>query len=93
MILWAIGNETVSGPVNATAPNPIRNLEFTKALGKSVGRPAILPVPKFALRLVLGEFAESLFFSQRVVPAIALANGFQFQYPDIQAAINAVEQS
>ncbi len=93
MILWSIKNDSVSGAVNATAPNPVRNSEFTKALAKSVGRPAILPVPRFALRLALGEFAESLFFSQRVVPAVALANGFDFLFPDIQTAIDAADQS
>lgn len=87
MIDWALTNESVSGPVNATAPNPVRNAEFTKVLAKNVGRPAILPAPRIALRVVLGEFAESLFHSQRVVPAAALSKGFQFQFTDIHSAI------
>ena len=87
MICWAIENESVSGPLNATAPNPVRNSELTKALAKAVGRPAFLPAPKFGLRLVLGEFANSLFFSQRVVPAAALAGGFQFQFSDVKSAL------
>lgn len=89
MTLWAIENESVSGPVNATAPNPVRNAEFTKELAKAVGRPAILPAPRFGVRLALGEFANSLFVSQRAIPAVALANGFQFKFPDIRSAINA----
>lgn len=93
MILWAIQNESVSGPVNATSPNPVRNSEFTKELAKSVGRPAVLPAPQFAVRLAVGEFADSLFLSQRVVPGIALAEGFQFGYPDIRAAIAAGGQT
>ena len=87
MILWALNNDSVSGPVNATAPNPIRNSEFTKALAKRVARPAFLPAPRSAMRLAFGEFADSLFYSQRVIPAIALANGFQFQFSDIESAI------
>lgn len=87
MVCWAIENESVSGPLNATAPNPVRNSELTKALAKAVGRPAFLPAPKFGLRLVLGEFANSLFFSQRVVPAAALAGGFQFQFSDVKSAL------
>ena len=87
MVCWAIENESVIGPLNATAPNPVRNSELTKALAKAVGRPAFLPAPKFGLRLVLGEFANSLFFSQRVVPAAALAGGFQFQFSDVKSAL------
>lgn len=87
LIQWSIQNQSISGPVNATAPNPARNEEFTKILASAVGRPAFLSVPKFALRLVLGEFAESLLYSQRVVPAVALANGFQFEFTDLANAI------
>lgn len=87
MIQWVIENEKVSGPINATAPNPVRNKELTRAIAAAVRRPAFLPAPKFALRLALGEFAESLFFSQRVVPAAALNHGFQFQFSDVEAAI------
>lgn len=87
LIQWAIETPQVSGPVNATAPNPVRNKELTKTLATAVKRPAFLPAPKFALRLALGEFANSLFFSQRVVPAAALNNGFQFQFSDIDSAI------
>lgn len=87
LIEWSIENKSVSGPVNATAPNPVRNKEFTKALAAVLKRPAFLPAPKFALKLALGEFAESLLFSQRVVPAFALNHGFQFQFSNIESAI------
>ena len=87
LIEWSIENKSVSGPVNATAPNPVRNKELTKVLAAALKRPAFLPAPKFALRMALGEFAESLFFSQRVVPGVALNHGFQFQFSDIESAI------
>jgi uncharacterized protein (TIGR01777 family) len=61
MMLWAIENESVSGPVNGAAPNPVRNSEMTQAIAKAVGRFALIPAPKFALRLALGEFANSLY--------------------------------
>ena len=92
LILWSIQNRSVSGPVNATAPNPVRNKELTKVLAATLKRPAFLPAPKFALRMVLGEFAESLFFSQRVVPAVALNQGFQFRFSDIESAIKDAVQ-
>jgi len=86
LILWAIKTD-VSGPVNAVAPNPVRNKEFTQILASAVGRPAFLPAPKFGLRIALGEFADSLFFSQRVVPEKALTNGFNFQFGDLDSAL------
>ncbi len=88
LIQWSLATDSLSGPVNATAPNPVRNSEFTKAFAKSVGRPALFPAPKFAVRLALGEFADSLFFSQRVVPEAATRSGFQFKFPEIQDAID-----
>ena len=90
MIQWLI-EQPVSGAVNATAPNPVRNLEFTKSLGGAVSRPAFLPAPQFAVRLALGEFANSLFISSRIVPGVALSHGFQFQFADIKSALqNAI---
>lgn len=86
MIPFLIERETCRGPFNGTAPNPVRNSQFTKSLGKALGRPAVLPVPEFALRLALGEFAEFLCVSQRIVPAAFEAAGFTFQFPDIESA-------
>lgn len=90
MILWALENETVSGPVNASAPNPVRNSQMTKAMANAVGRFAVLPAPKFALRIALGEFANSLFSSQRVIPKSAIDGGYQFQYPSIESAFKQI---
>ena len=90
LTIWSIENQSISGPINATAPNPVRNSEFTRELAKSLGRPVFAPAPKFAVRLALGEFADSLFHSQRVVPAVALNHGFQFQFNDITAALNSI---
>jgi len=90
MIQWAIENDSVTGPVNASAPNPVRNREMTQAMAKAVNRFAILPAPKFALRLALGEFADRLLISQRVVPKAALDGGFSFQHPTIESALEEI---
>jgi uncharacterized protein (TIGR01777 family) len=79
-----------SGAVNVTAPEPVTNADFSRALGRALGRPAVLPVPGFALRLLYGEMAQIVTTGQRVVPA-ALANlGYEFHYPEIDAALRDV---
>ncbi len=93
MILWAMQNQEIEGPVNGTAPNPVRNSEMTKAIAAAVRRPALLPVPKYVLRSLLGEFADSLFASQRVIPEVALRCGYQFKFPNIQVALNNIVNS
>jgi uncharacterized protein (TIGR01777 family) len=91
IILFALGREQVFGPVNATAPNPVRNKEFSKALGVALGRPAILPTPAFALKMMLGEAASVVVASQRVVPAVLERTGFTFRYSEVADALrNAV---
>ena len=87
MINWALADPNVTGPVNVTAPNPVRNAEFTRTLAQAVNRPAFLPAPKFAMRLFFGEFANSLFFSQRITPKVALEQGYEFKYPNLAEAI------
>lgn len=87
MIQFLITDDSCNGAFNGTSPQPVRNIEFTKTLGKAVGRPTIFPVPSFALKLALGEFADFLCMSQRVVPNALEAAGFEFQYPGIQQAI------
>jgi uncharacterized protein (TIGR01777 family) len=87
LIIWCLDNPAVSGPLNASAPNPVRNQQLTRELATALNRPALLPLPKFAARIALGEFANSLFFSQRVVPEYALSHGFQFQFPELQNAL------
>jgi uncharacterized protein (TIGR01777 family) len=81
---------SIHGPMNAVAPNPVRNSEFTKALGRALHRPAFIPAPYFGLRLLFGEFAQVLFASQRVIPQVALGTGFVFQYPEIAAALRDI---
>ena len=77
IILHSINTSNVSGVLNAAAPGIVTNKQWTAALAKQLHRPAFLPVPKFALRLAIGEFADSLFFSQNVKPDAALAAGYQ----------------
>jgi NAD dependent epimerase/dehydratase family enzyme len=76
----------LDGAVNGTAPNPVTNWEFTRTLARALGRPALVPVPAFALRAVFGEMASILLDSQRALPGAALASGFQFQYPELPGA-------
>jgi uncharacterized protein (TIGR01777 family) len=80
----------VRGPMNAVAPHPVRNTEFTKALARQLHRPAFMPAPYLGLRLLFGEFAQVLFASQRVIPKVALDTGFEFQYPDIATALRDI---
>jgi uncharacterized protein (TIGR01777 family) len=88
LILWALDNEEVSGPLNATAPNPATNREFSKALGRALRRPALLPLPKLALDLVFGvEFAATIAGGQRVRPEKAESMGYRFRHPDLEAAL------
>jgi uncharacterized protein (TIGR01777 family) len=87
LYLHAAVTETIRGPVNAVAPNPVRNSEFTKALGRALHRPAFMPAPYIGLRQLFGEFAKVLFASQRVIPKVALETGYAFQFPDIAAAL------
>jgi uncharacterized protein (TIGR01777 family) len=86
LIRWALGNP-LSGVVNATAPNPVRNLEFTRELGAALHRPAIFPVPAPALRALFGEMASVLLASQRVLPKAAEAAGYTFAFPELGAAL------
>jgi uncharacterized protein (TIGR01777 family) len=91
LVRWAIAEPRVAGPINATAPTPVTNAEFARALGRALGRPAWLPAPAVVLRLALGEMAEALLLGgQRAVPARALALGFAFRFPDLDRALHDV---
>ncbi|MFM7291442.1 MAG: TIGR01777 family oxidoreductase [Planctomycetia bacterium] len=90
LYLHAAEHESIRGPMNAVAPHPVRNSEFTKALGRQLHRPAFMPAPYLGLRLLFGEFAKVLFASQRVIPRVALDTGFVFQYPEIAAALREI---
>jgi uncharacterized protein (TIGR01777 family) len=84
----AIVTRAISGPVNATAPNPATNREFTKALGRVLRRPTIVPMPAFAARLALGPMADDLLLaSARVVPSRLLESGYQFRFPELEPAL------
>jgi uncharacterized protein (TIGR01777 family) len=87
-MLFVLDTPGLAGPVNLTAPKPVTNMEFTRAMGVVMRRPEVLPVPAFALRLALGEMAdEALLASARVMPARLMAAGFQFEYPTIVDAL------
>jgi uncharacterized protein (TIGR01777 family) len=88
ILLWALDDDRVSGVVNATAPNPATNKDFAKALGQALGRPAVLPLPGFALDLKFGkEFGAVLRGGQRVVPQRTQELGYEFKHPDLDEAL------
>ena len=91
-IRFLLAHDDLSGAFNFTAPAPVTNAEFTKVLGKVLGRPTLLPVPKFGPKLLVGaELADELLFtSMRVEPAALLAAGFAFRYSDLESALRAV---
>ena len=86
LIHWMVQNP-VSGAFNGVAPNSVTNAEFTKTLASVINRPALFPVPKFVLKIVVGELANSLFESQRVIPSAALDAGFEFEFKELQPAL------
>ena len=91
MIRWIVETPAVTGPVNATAPYPVTNREFARALGRALRRPSLLPAPSAALKLMFGEMAEALLLTgQRVVPAKAQAHGYHFRYPEIDIAMRGI---
>jgi uncharacterized protein (TIGR01777 family) len=90
-IAQALTTEQLSGPVNVASPQPVTNREFTKTLGKVLGRPTIFPMPAFAARLAFGEMADAaLLASARVQPAKLAASGYRFRYPDLAHALRHV---
>ena len=89
IMLYAKENTSLRGAINAVAPEPIRNSDFTRALAKALGRPAILPAPGFALKLLLGEFATVLLGSQYVIPEVLQQAGYEYAYPEIKTALES----
>lgn len=87
LLLFAARTPQAQGPLNGSAPNPITNLEFTRAMGQAMHRPTVMPVPKFVLEAMLGEMSGFILGSQRVVPEATLQSGFRFQYPQIGPAL------
>ena len=91
LMLFAAREPGVQGPLNGVAPHPVTNREFTKTLGKVLGRPTFMPsVPGFVLKTMLGEFAQVLLASQRVVPQAAMAHGFAFRFAELEPALRDV---
>jgi uncharacterized protein len=90
LILWALDSDSVSGVINASAPNPVTNREFSKALGRALNRPAVIPVPKLAVTAMRGrELAEAVAGGARVIPRRALDLGFEFRHPEIDEALRS----
>lgn len=87
ILVQSLADSRFDGAINATAPNPVTNRQFNQALGRALGRPVWAPVPGFALKLLLGEFADSLTTGQRVIPKRLLEMGFSFAFPTIDAAL------
>ena len=91
LVQWVLRRPDASGVFNATAPNPVTNADFARALGRAMHRPAFMPAPAFALRLMLGEMADALLLSgQRAVPARAEHLGFRFRYAHVDEALRAI---
>ncbi len=90
LYVFALERDDVQGPVNAVAPGTLTNRDFTRALSRAIGMPAVIPLPKFMLRLIFGEMSTVLLDSQRVNPVRALAAGFTFAHPDIASALAAL---
>lgn len=87
-INFALKNEAMRGPINFVAPNPVTNAEFTKTLGRVLSRPTIFPIPEFGVRLAFGEMGEALLLgSQRVAPKSLTRAGYEFQYLQLEAAL------
>lgn len=87
LVRWSIVSEKVHGTLNAVAPSPVTNREFTAALGRALRRPAVLVVPPFALRLLYGELADNVITGQRATPRRALSLGFHFRWPLVEPAL------
>ena len=90
LYLHAIEKDDLAGPILGTSPNPVTNLEFTKALGRVLGRWTLLPMPHWQLRALFGKVADVLVGSQRCRPKRTLESGFAFKYPDLEAALRQV---
>ena len=87
----ALVTDSVQGPVNAVAPTPVTNREFTKCLGRVLGRPTLFPMPAFAARAAFGEMADALLLSStRVEPGRLLASGYEFVHADLNTALRGV---
>ncbi len=87
MIVWALENPAVAGPLNATAPTPVKNRDLGRAIGHALRRPSVLPVPELALKILYGELSTAIATGQRVLPRKALDLGFRFRFPEVEPAL------
>jgi uncharacterized protein (TIGR01777 family) len=90
LLLHAATHPEIQGAMNLVSPEPVTNREFTRTLGRVLGRPTLFPAPAFMLRLAIGEFAEVLLGSQRVIPKVALDTGYEFRYPQLDKALERI---
>jgi uncharacterized protein (TIGR01777 family) len=90
MVRWIVETPAIAGPVNVTAPRPVTNAQFARALARAMRRPALVPAPRLGLRLALGEMADAILASQRAIPAVPLAHGYHFRYPEIEIAFRGI---
>ncbi len=91
LVEWALETTAASGPLNLTAPEPVTNADLARVLGRVLHRPAVVPAPGFALRILLGEMADAMLLSgQRVLPRKAQAMGFQFAHAALEPALRAL---
>lgn len=89
-VIFLLGNSGIHGPVNLSAPEPVRNAEFTRILGRVLHRPTFLTVPAFAVRLILGELSSVALEGCRMMPGVLTANGFSFRFPELQPALEEI---
>jgi uncharacterized protein (TIGR01777 family) len=90
MVRWIVLTGDASGPLNLTAPHPVTNRQFARALGRALKRPSLVPAPGLALKVVLGEFADYVVTGQRVLPTRAQALGYHFRYPELDIAFRGI---
>jgi uncharacterized protein (TIGR01777 family) len=90
MIVYALERGNVSGAMNGVSPEPVRNSDFTRALARAVHRPAVFPVPAFALKMLFGEMSDLMLASQRILPEAAGNAGFRFRHPDLSEALAGI---
>ena len=86
---WTLKNESLSGPINACAPEPARSRDFAKALGRVLRRPSWIPAPKFGIKIILGEVAEYMLYSQRASAQKLISSGYSYFYPELEDALRA----
>jgi uncharacterized protein (TIGR01777 family) len=89
-LVFLMSRPQISGPVNLCSPNPVRNIDLARALGKALKRPSFLPAPGFMIKLILGEFGSVILEGQRVIPGRLLQSGFVFKYPAIDGALENI---